>query len=132
MKNFRQSKKALSPVVASIILIAVTVAVSMAVATWMGALTMGLIDTEQLQITSVSFPSGGTVSVALRNLGTSPIIIGGMCVNDGDNLLTSSVTLQANSDTIQAVSYDWATGDSYQVRITTAKGNQFMYNVVAP
>jgi flagellin-like protein len=34
-----KSKKALSPVVASIILIAVTVAVSIAVAAWMGALT---------------------------------------------------------------------------------------------
>ncbi|MGQ9552422.1 MAG: archaellin/type IV pilin N-terminal domain-containing protein, partial [Candidatus Bathycorpusculaceae bacterium] len=32
-----RSKKALSPVVASIILIAVTVAVSIAVAAWMGA-----------------------------------------------------------------------------------------------
>ncbi len=38
MKILR-SKKALSPVVASIILIAVTVAVSIAVAAWMGALT---------------------------------------------------------------------------------------------
>jgi len=36
-----KSKKALSPVVASIILIAVTVAVSLAVAIWMGALTGG-------------------------------------------------------------------------------------------
>jgi hypothetical protein len=92
---------------------------------------MGLIDTEQLQITSVSFPSGGTISVALRNLGTSPITIAGMYVNGGDNLLTSSMTLQANGDTTQAVSYDWATGDSYQVKIMTAKGNQFMYNVIA-
>jgi hypothetical protein len=104
----------------------------MAVATWMGALTMGLIDTEQLQITSVSFPSGGTVSITLKNLGTSPITIAGTYINGGNNLLTSSVTLQANGDTTQAVGYDWETGDSYQVRIITSKGNQFMYNVVAP
>jgi flagellin-like protein len=46
-----KSKKALSPVVASIILIAVTVAVSLAVAIWMGSLTGGYMKTEELQIT---------------------------------------------------------------------------------
>ena len=43
-----KSRKALSPVVASIILIAVTVAVSIAVAAWMGALTFSFMATEQL------------------------------------------------------------------------------------
>ena len=46
MKNFRRSRKALSPVIASIILIAVTVAVSIAVAAWMGALTIRFIEPE--------------------------------------------------------------------------------------
>jgi flagellin-like protein len=40
-----KNRKALSPVVASIILIAVTVAVSIAVAAWMGALTIGFMGT---------------------------------------------------------------------------------------
>jgi flagellin-like protein len=132
MRNFRRSKKALSPVIASIILIAVTVAVSLAVATWMGSLTIGLMVTEQLQITSVGFPSGGTVTVALKNLGTNPITITAVHINNGENLLSSSVTLPANGDTTQSVSYDWATGNSYQAEIMTAKGNKFMYNVFAP
>jgi flagellin-like protein len=37
--KMRKSRRALSPVIATIILIAVTVAVSIAVAAWMGALT---------------------------------------------------------------------------------------------
>ncbi|MGQ9565095.1 MAG: archaellin/type IV pilin N-terminal domain-containing protein, partial [Candidatus Bathyarchaeales archaeon] len=37
MRKLFKSRKALSPVVAAIILIAVTVAVSIAVAAWMGA-----------------------------------------------------------------------------------------------
>ncbi|MEM2280727.1 MAG: archaellin/type IV pilin N-terminal domain-containing protein, partial [Candidatus Bathyarchaeia archaeon] len=49
MKLFR-SRKALSPVVASIILIAVTVAVSIAVAAWMGALTFTFTAVEELQM----------------------------------------------------------------------------------
>jgi len=48
-----KSRKALSPVIASIILIAVTVAVSIAVAAWMGALSFSFMNTgEQLQLGS--------------------------------------------------------------------------------
>ena len=54
-----RSRKALSPVVASIILIAVTVAVSIAVAAWMGALTFQFTATEQLQITNMDFGGAG-------------------------------------------------------------------------
>ena len=46
-----KNMKALSPVVASIILIAVTVAVSIAVAAWMGALSFGFMGSgESLQV----------------------------------------------------------------------------------
>ena len=77
MKNFRRSKKALSPVVASIILIAVTVAVSIAVAAWMGALTIGFTATEQLQITSVNITSGasGNAVISVSNTGTSAFTV---------------------------------------------------------
>ena len=86
MKNFIRSKRALSPVVASIILIAVTVAVSIAVASWMGALTIGFMDTEQLQITGMNFPSAGSVAVELKNSDTSPITVNEIHVNEGENL----------------------------------------------
>jgi len=71
MKTLR-SRKALSPVVASIILIAVTVAVSIAVAAWMGALTFSFMNTgEQVQLGSPYGMSNGgnTVNVTLTNPG---------------------------------------------------------------
>ncbi len=55
LRKIRKNAKALSPVVASIILIAVTVAVSIAVAAWMGALTVGFMATEELKITNMTF-----------------------------------------------------------------------------
>ena len=59
MKSFRTIKKnakALSPVVASIILIAVTVAVSVVVAAWMGGMSVGLMgNAEQATITNLAF-----------------------------------------------------------------------------
>src|SRR4030067_2468763 len=55
LRKMKKNAKALSPVVASIILIAVTVAVSIAVAAWMGALVVGQMQTEELKITNIQF-----------------------------------------------------------------------------
>ena len=74
-----KNRKALSPVVASIILIAVTVAVSIAVAAWMGALSFGFMSSgEQLQLgnpwnwqTTVD----RHVYINVTNGGTSTIVI---------------------------------------------------------
>ena len=56
IRKMKKNAKALSPVVASIILIAVTVAVSIAVAAWMGALVVGQMATEELKITNMTLP----------------------------------------------------------------------------
>ena len=58
-RKFRKNAKALSPVVASIILIAVTVAVSVVVAAWMGGMSLGLMNSaEQISVTNVQFVDG--------------------------------------------------------------------------
>ena len=80
-RKFSKNAKALSPVVASIILIAVTVAVSIAVAAWMGGLSIGFMQTEQLTITNVRVTSATTMTVSVRNTGSTNIIV------DKDTLL---------------------------------------------
>ena len=55
IRKIKKNSKALSPVVASIIFIAVTVAVSVVVAAWMGGMTIGLMgNAEQVSVTNVS------------------------------------------------------------------------------
>jgi flagellin-like protein len=61
IRKLKKNAKALSPVVASIILIAVTVAVSIAVAAWMGALVVGQMSTEEVKITNVDFTGADAV-----------------------------------------------------------------------
>ena len=84
MKNFRRSRKALSPVVASIILIAVTVAVSIAVAAWMGALTVGFMGSNSVTVTNVNFVAGSpnVIDVSLKNTGTKALTIAQVKVNN--------------------------------------------------
>jgi len=47
-----KNKKALSPVVAAIILIAVVVAVSIAAATWMGSISFSFMKVDELTVSS--------------------------------------------------------------------------------
>jgi flagellin-like protein len=129
-----KSKKALSPVVASIILIAVTVAVSIAVAAWMGALTFTFTATEQVQITNMAFGGGGAnIAVTANNTGTSPVTINEAWVN-GVKVSTTElpVTIPANQGLVLNITSSWAAGGNYQVKLVSSKGNPFLYSAVAP
>jgi flagellin-like protein len=135
MKNYRKSKRALSPVVASIILIAVTVAVSIAVAAWMGALTVGFMGTEELKITSMTFDSGHIYVVA-NNTGTTPVTINDVWVNNAAIAAGSvdgeGVSIAANLGQEFTIDYTVVDGNNYQVKLVSSKGNTFLYTAVAP
>ena len=139
LRKIRKNAKALSPVVASIILIAVTVAVSIAVAAWMGALTVGFMDTEQVAYSAVSFDvTNDQVDFSLKNTGTSPLTISYIYVNGAEATMVTPaslpVTLEANADpTDFTVSIsDVVAGGNYEIKVVTAKNNPFMYTAVAP
>jgi flagellin-like protein len=133
LRKIRKNAKALSPVVASIILIAVTVAVSIAVAAWMGALTVGFMSTEEVKITSVQFTST-TITLTVNNTGTSPVTLSEAWVN---NVQMSSVTglnsaISANSGTQIVITTSVTDGYNYQMKLVSAQGNSFLYTAVAP
>lgn len=132
-----KSRKALSPVVASIILIAVTVAVSIAVAAWMGALTFQFTNTEQIQITNMAFGSS-SIAVTANNTGTSPVTINEAWVNGVKQSITNPVlptdgVILANKGMyLNITTSPITTGYNYQVKLVSSKGNAFLYSAVAP
>ena len=134
MKKLFRNKKALSPVVAAIILIAVTVAVSIAVAAWMGALTFGFMGgSEQVKIVNVQFISGSPkqIKVTVQNAGTSTVVITSAKV--GDQVIdVTDTTLNAGNQTTITFNYDWNAGTSYNVGVITKAGNTFTYYATAP
>jgi flagellin-like protein len=139
MKIFR-SRKALSPVVATIILIAVTVAVSIAVAAWMGALTFSFMATEQIKITNTQFyldhlaPDGtDNMTITMQNVGTTSVTVTQININNGPtNYLVAQFTIPANTQMLANITFAWAYGSNYEIEARTAKGNKFTYAVVAP
>ncbi|MEM3696767.1 MAG: archaellin/type IV pilin N-terminal domain-containing protein [Candidatus Bathyarchaeia archaeon] len=133
-----KSKKALSPVVASIILIAVTVAVSIAVAAWMGALTFTFTSTEQIQITNMAFGYSGSdkvITLTVNNTGTSPVTINEAWINNVKQTNTNPslpYTIAANTGLILNITYSWTTGGNYEAKLVSSKGNPFIRTAVAP
>jgi flagellin-like protein len=97
MRKLLKSKKALSPVVAAIILIAVTVAVSIAVAAWMGSLSMGFMETKELTISSIEVNNHNatanpdTMIIDATNTGTGDVTVASAKINGQ----TASITTPA-------------------------------------
>jgi flagellin-like protein len=112
-----KSRRALSPVVASIILIAVTVAVSIAVAAWMGALTFNFMATEQLDLGQPRAWTGNTVTINVTNTGSGKITLSGAEVSG----TPTTFTIQWRSG--NATSYTLDAGEKAAIVITNPSGN---------
>lgn len=149
-RNIKKDAKALSPVVASIILIAVTVAVSVAVAAWMGGMTVGFMETEELKITNAQFDTqtagSNTVTLTISNTGTTSVVISQFLVDnveqatdatlyDETGTALTGLTLAKNAKgyTIEVtLDDDVVSGNSYALKLVSTKGNYYAYNAIAP
>jgi flagellin-like protein len=133
-----RKRKALSPVIATIILIAVTVAVSIAVAAWMGALTFSFMGSSSLTITSVTFngtsgATNNTVTLAIKNTGTKTVTVGTVKINQVaytiDPTLSSpypaTYTTSGTTTTGNIVldNVGWSNGQAYQFNLYDGSGN---------
>ena len=145
MKKLLKSKKALSPVVAAIILIAVTVAVSIAVAAWMGSLTIGFMETKEVKITAMDFdtatvetvPDVEVIELTVINPGTSKVNIATIKINDDlvdetDVYLSTDlsapvadglpVVINADSNGAYTIAHSWNPGSKYTISFYETDG----------
>ena len=129
-----KSKKALSPVVAAIILIAVTVAVSIAVAAWMGALTFSFMGgTETIDVKHITWSTADTSSfvIEFKNTGTSAVTIDRVTVNQVSKTTNATLpeAVTAGTRKYYLVTFTWTAGDNYDIAVVTSKGNAFTKRV---
>jgi archaeal type IV pilus assembly protein PilA len=139
-RKFRKNAKALSPVVASIILIAVTVAVSVVVAAWMGGLTLGFMgNAEQVTMSNPVF-TAAAVTVTARNSGASSATIQSGAVDNGASQtptvpVTSpvgSLTILKGSTQNIILAGSFTSGAQYQLSLITSKGTTIVYTATCP
>ena len=145
LRKIKKNSNALSPVVASIILIAVTVAVSVVVAAWMGGMTIGLMgNAEQATITNIGFSDDGatppldTLTVTVSNTGKTPISITNVYVNTVAVLTTNPalpapIAAESSANIVlSGTEAAWTSGEEYTIKMTTAEGNNLVLSAFAP
>ena len=140
-RKFKKNAKALSPVIATIILIAVTVAVSVVVAAWMGALTIGFMgNSEQASITNIQLSSTATVGTAVisvQNTGAATVTITSAYIDSNPASITAAVNsagtsvlangqvtiLKGTTVTITITGAAFTNTAQYTIKLMTGKGN---------
>jgi flagellin-like protein len=125
-----RNKKALSPVVSAIILIAVTVAVAIAATTWLGSISFSFMKTEEVYVIDQAWGSDiSYVDLSVRNVGTDPVKISSIQVNKevitNISYETGSETISAGESAVIRVYYNFVSGTKYELSIATATGNKF-------
>lgn len=131
-----KKRKALSPVVSIIILVAVVIAVSIASATWMGSLSFTFMKVEELQVTNHTWASDlSYIDLTVKNVRAELVTIGEVRVN---NELASSVIYTSGSATLSGgdsatlrVAHNFASGTKYEFWVVTTTGNKYPYMTTA-
>ena len=135
-RKLKKNSKALSPVVASIILIAVTVAVSVVVAAWMGGMSLGLMgNAEQVTASNPVFNTGATaVTLTVRNTGASSVAISNAGTIDGVTATANGTLTIAKGEyqlvTLTLGSGTFTAGAQYQLGLVTSKGTTIVYTAI--
>lgn len=138
--KMKKSAKALSPVVASIILISVTVTVSVVVAAWMSQVSLGMMgNAERGSITNIYFnPGNAQMTVTISDSGTTNINFTAAYVN-GQAITTINPALNSagggvgkGAMAVYILTYSWVSGTPYDVKFTTTRGNNIVTAVTAP
>ena len=126
LRKFWKNSKALSPVVASIMLIAIAVAVSVGTAGWLSGMSFGLMDkAEQARIINTQFNNSTAITVTIQNTGSNSIAINGACI-DGNTSAIPEGTLTISKGTTGSVTLAPSVGQfisntQYTITLSTAK-----------
>ena len=127
-----RNKKALSFVIGAIILIAVTVAVTIAATAWLGSMTFRFMVIEELQITSCQWAQDVSyVDLTVRNFGTDSATISMVKVNgvlaDDVSIIEGSRVLGAGENVIVRITEGFISSFRYEFRVITMRGARVLY-----
>ena len=125
------NKRAFSPVVASIILVATAIAVAIAVAGWFTGFTFQFAQVEDLRVISDDWGANASfVDLTLRNGGTSNIVVNSMKVNSdvvAFSVVSGSESIEPGDSLVIRVSHGFVVGQRYDCLFLTSSGYSFVF-----
>jgi flagellin-like protein len=124
-------KRALSPVVASIILVAVAIAISIALAGWFTGFTYQFTQVEDLRVISDNWGVNASfVDLTLRNGGTSNTVITLLKVNSDVvdlSIISGSESIEPGDTSVIRVTQNFVISQRYDFMFLTSNGYSFVF-----
>ncbi len=126
MRKIR-SRKAVSPVIATVILVAVAITVAVAVSYWMGGISSQYTKFEKVEIQSgvcsVDAAGNWTVALKLKNSGTATATLIAIFINDVEIDLYGEVATPGNWTTDMTNPYSLTSGLSGAIEVYISSSN---------
>jgi hypothetical protein len=127
--------RALSPAVASVILLAVAVAVALATTAWISGLSTSFMQVEELHATNHQWGSNGAyIDVTLQNTGTQNVKLTSVSVNSQPTTaiyILGSSSISTGESAVVRISNTFVPGATYQFTFQSAMGTRFFYVATA-
>jgi len=144
MKRTIRSRHAISPILATLLL--VVIAVAAIVVTYAWVMTYMSAQTSQagvfLNRDAVSWPTNATITLYVRNTGTSDAIIDSVYVGTSASNLEKQTSVVYDPPTGAVAAYggvvnvtiarSWSTGTMYYFRVVPKVGPLLEFNIIAP
>jgi len=137
--KFKVSKKAVSPVIATLLMIAVAVAASVIVYVWSAGLLGTLMGgggsqvKEQLIVEAYSWLSAGTLTLNLRNTGSSSVTVDKVYVAGTSMTFSGTTAIDPGVSatvTVTISGLSTTPGTAYTIKIVTKTGGVFSYSCI--
>jgi hypothetical protein len=129
------ARKALPPVMTSVILLCIAIAVTLATVAWINGLPTSSIYSEDLHATNHQWgPNCTYVDVTLCNNGTQSVKLKSVTVNSQPATvvyIVGSNQINIGEKAVLRISNAFAPGETYQLAFQTVKGNRFVYTATA-
>jgi len=134
---FFRDKRALSPAISGIILIAVTVAVAMAATTWLGSMSFSFMAIDEISLVNCQWAEDGSYAdITIRNFGTSKTTLNSVKINNNPATSTTFISgnelINAGEEATIRVFSDYSTATRYRFSVTTSRSNTFFVTSTSP
>jgi len=145
-----RSRSGISPVMATVILVAIAIVIAIAVAFWATGLVGVFTRFEKLEVTSAYYVSGTGVVLKVRNTGSADtsiddIYVNGVPCSGGCGIsptiqpgstyamtVGTEVTITVTNPPSGVTGGNWQSGVTYEVMVHTASGKSYPVSVLIP
>jgi flagellin-like protein len=128
-----RNRRAISTVVASILVLAITVALAVGLLTFGSSFMtsqekMQPPTTDQIKIENVDFINANAANITVRNIGAASVTLSSIYVNGATVTFSGSVSIAVGTvQTYKITSYTFAPGSTYTFMAATSNGGENTY-----